>query len=346
MAGCSDLADDEKEHQEGQESVPLRVTSLTRAPGDTDSPAVSEPDPFEGMSILLFLVPADDLAGTETQTGEAIYSGAGNPWYSSLSVKNSANYKVFGFMPASVSKNKSYSVTISGNQAVMTVPQMKTVSDLDVCVITGVKNHPLDASNNEKVLPGIFDYEAEEIEGQGYGVSLLAEHIYSAVGFQFQVVEKYKKLRTIKLKQVILKNAQQFNLTMGSTETPVPNPIGTITMEDVTSTETTDDGAVLFDSSEGVELKTTYSEDINITGYFAPQKATGLEVESVYDVYDNKGVLIRENSHATNKIGSLLGALNRGERKVIKMTVNPTYLYVLSDPDADTPMVVAEETGD
>ena len=349
MAGCSDHADDEQNRQDEQKSVPFTIASLTRSGDETTETALST---YDGLSIQLFLVPQDGTAGTETLKGQAVYTGEGLPWMTTIGVKESAKYKVFGFMPAGISANEAYNVTIINNKAILNIPQMLTVSNKDVCVITGVKDHPLDTSKDEKVLPGVFDYTANSVSGHGYGVSLLAEHIYSAVEIWFKMKANvaYNDLRTIKLKQVILRNAQMavvnatIPLTMGSSETSVPEPVGVITMEKVESTVVAE--TTLFSSDAGEELKTADGSEIKVPGYFTlgNNDTSELVIESVYDVYD-KDVLVRENCHAVNKINGLVGSLKRGEKKIIKITVNPTYLYVLTDDDSGN-IGVATTTGD
>ena len=354
MAGCSDHADDEQNRQDEQNTVPFTVASLTRSGDETTETAVSS---YDGLSIQLFLVPQNSTAGTETLKGQAVYSGEGLPWYTTIGVKNSAQYKVFGFMPAGISADETYDVTISDDKttATLNIPQMLTVSNKDVCVITGVKDHPLDASKDEKVLPGVFDYKAEPIPGYGYGVSLLAEHIYSAVEIWFKMKANvaYNDLRTIKLKQVLLKNAQMavvnatIPLTIGSLETPKPNPVGEITMTKVASSVVAE--TTLFSSDAGEELETTDGSEIKVPGYFTlgndDNNTSELVIESVYDVYD-KNVLVREDCHAVNKINGLVSSLKRGEKKIIKITVNPTYLYVLTDDDSGNIGVATTTTGD
>ena len=290
MAGCSDHADDEQNRQDEQKSVPFTIASLTRSGDESTETALST---YDGLSIQLFLVPQDNnIAGTETLKGQAIYTGEGLPWMTTIGVKESAKYKVFGFMPAGISANEAYNVTISGNTATLNIPQMLTVSNKDVCVITGVKDHPL--GNDEKVLPGVFDYTANSVSGHGYGVSLLAEHIYSAVEIWFKMKANvaYNNLRTIKLKQVLLKNAQMavvnatIPLTMGSSETSVPKPVGVITMEKVESTVVAE--TTLFSSDAGQELETADGSEIKVPGYFTlgNNDTSELVIESVYDVYD------------------------------------------------------------
>lgn len=76
-------------------------------------------------------------------------------------------------------------------------------------------------------------------------------------------------------------------------------------------------------------------------------------LRTTYDVYDNnpspghpEGNLIRKNCVAENAIKprALFNTeqLDCGKRYEIKLTVNPTYLYVLSEPDLDNPSVVLE----
>ena len=354
MAGCSDHADDEQNRQDEQKSVPFTIASLTRSGDETTETALST---YDGLSIQLFLVPQDGTAGTDTLKGQAIYTGEGLPWMTTIGVKESAKYKVFGFMPAGISANDGYNVKISDDKttATLNIPQMLTVSNKDVCVITGVKDHPLGVSETgekEKVLSGVFDYTANSVSGHGYGVSLLAEHIYSAVEIWFKMANvAYNNLRTIKLKQVLLKNKQMavvnatIPLTIGSLETPKPNPVGEITMTKVTSSVVAE--TTLFSSDAGEELKTADGSEIKVPGYFTlgNNDTSELVIESVYDVYD-KDVLVRENCHAVNKINGLVSSLKRGEKKIIKITVNPTYLYVLTDDDSGNIGVATTTTGD
>jgi hypothetical protein len=355
MAGCSDHADDEQNRQDEQNTVPFTVASLTRSGDETTETALST---YDGLSIQLFLVPQDNnIAGTETLKGQAVYTGEGLPWMTTIGVKESAKYKVFGFMPAGISADDGYNVEISDDKttATLTIPQMLTVSNKDVCVITGVKDHPLGVSETgekEKVLPGVFDYTANSVSGQGYGVSLLAEHIYSAVEIWFKMKANvaYNDLRTIKLKQVLLKNAQmavvnaRIPLTIGSLETPVRKPVGEITMTKVESNVVAETTLL---SSAGEELKTTDGSEIKVPGYFTlgNNDTSELVIESVYEVYD-KDVLVREDCHAVNKINDLVGSLERGYTKIIKITVNPTYLYVLTDDDSGNIGVATTTTGD
>ncbi len=73
--------------------------------------------------------------------------------------------------------------------------------------------------------------------------------------------------------------------------------------------------------------------------------ARGLSLICTYDVYaydaiNNKiGSRVREDCVAVNDLSVLAGlaSLTRGKRTTINLTVEPTYLYRLSDDEIDNP---------
>ena len=83
-----------------------------------------------------------------------------------------------------------------------------------------------------------------------------------------------------------------------------------------------------------------------------PNGVSKLILTSTYDVYDTNitpehpdGNLVRKDCSATNTL--VLSDLfseqtesKRGWRYKVDLTITPTYLYVMSDPDLDNPTVV------
>ena len=79
-------------------------------------------------------------------------------------------------------------------------------------------------------------------------------------------------------------------------------------------------------------------------------------LRTTYDVYDNnpseghpEGNLIRQKCVAENKIipqqlFTNVSSLARGYMYTINLTIEPTYLYMLSEPDLDNPAVVISNT--
>jgi hypothetical protein len=75
-----------------------------------------------------------------------------------------------------------------------------------------------------------------------------------------------------------------------------------------------------------------------------PSGITTMILTSVYDVYDKNGNLVRPDCEATNTmvLKDLLTeqtTTQRGKRYTVNMTIQPTYLYMLSEPDLDNPTV-------
>lgn len=107
------------------------------------------------------------------------------------------------------------------------------------------------------------------------------------------------------------------------------------------------DPAMLYDYKEegnNDEPLTLTTTEQNLRGYLAPAAigASGIEkfvLVTTYDVYDRKGNLIRENQEAMNTFApmTLTSALLPGEEFTFNITVTPTYLYMLSEPDLDSP---------
>lgn len=97
-----------------------------------------------------------------------------------------------------------------------------------------------------------------------------------------------------------------------------------------------------FQSATGEELKIGYK---SFMGHFMPEGITTFVVTSIYDVYDKQGNLIRKNCEAENslEISKLYDRqlqTTRGWKYNVNMTIMPTYLYVLSEPDLDNPTAV------
>jgi len=79
-------------------------------------------------------------------------------------------------------------------------------------------------------------------------------------------------------------------------------------------------------------------------GCFVPTGIKSVRLRSTYDVYDKKDNLIREGCKAENAISleSVFGTstpMQRGHRRTVTLKVDPTYLYMLSEPDLDNPTV-------
>ena len=206
---------------------------------------------------------------------------------------------------------------------------IKPVTTEDICIITGVK------ATDEGLKEGQFSWYWL-IGDENYSIYLFMDHLYAAVMFSMKIHAEYANLRTIKLKTMTLST---YKGSVNATISLAHNETGDSPISSVTYTASgSSDAVVIFDSDEGTALDQTAPLPIN--AYFAPTLSGNLTLDTTYDVYDSKGNLIRQNCTATNKLPDLEAV--RGQRVQLNMTVNPTYLYVLSEPDLDNPTITIE----
>ena len=273
------------------------------------------------------------------------------------------DYYLYGFIPSTsgiilnvtdldgkdgVGSGASYSTG-----AKVELNNVPTVMSEDLCVVIGAKN----GTGKETVTGlrrGDFKYTAQAISktsGEGNYVFLLFDHLYASLRVNMRVQSDYAALRTIKLKALRLstkaggETSREYTTITASLKANdgSKSPITGITYE-----QTGDiigvDGLTFWWSDDGEALTTSFTER---AGNFMPHNISTLVLTSVYDVYDRKGHLTRENCSATNTMAlsdlfTEQATTQRGKRYTVNLTIQPTYLYVLSDPDLDNPTVTVE----
>ena len=266
----------------------------------------------------------------------------------------SGNYYIYGFIPREAADNAELSLldgsSTYADGAVLTIEGMQTVTT-DVCVIIGAKHGP-DADHDSGLTAGDFMFtldtgkqtvDGKEVIKPNY-MYLLFDHLCSALKIKMCVYKDYDDVRTIKLKELRLKTATDEGTTKKKMNVVVTlaktndgsNPIQSVTYIPTGTEEC--DGAV-YQSEVGATLTTSYSMFLC---HFIPHGIKQIILTSTYDVYDKKDNLIRANCKATNtidvsKIIYLLSSVRRGYKYTINLTVKPTYLYMLSEPDMDNP---------
>lgn len=289
---------------------------------------------------------------------ERFFFTSAGQWKVSGEDLDPGDYYLYGYVP----HDKSITTTVSvlpgvgktfADGAVLTMTNVPTVSPADICVLVAAKNgkadYKADADYSVTGLqPGDFLYAAS---GDGNYVYLLFDHLFSALRVQMRVQGDYADLRTIKLKGLRLqacvdstptKKKTNITVTLNKT-TDGTSPISNVVFTTPTGTEVSD-GGVIVDSEQGIELTKDYQP---FQSHFMPAGVTKLNIISTYDVYDRKGNLIRLNDEAINTIDinelftGQTEAL-RGRRYTVNLTINPTYLYMLSDPDLDNPTVIID----
>lgn len=364
LVSCGDSGDIRQMPAQEIVGEPLTVSALTRGTRDANDIL------SEGLTIWIMAVPTDQSG---VQAGVVSYNGpvegsSDISWNSAIYVKNDKTYEMYGIIPFDAAETIT---TTSSNslQAELSLQNLKSLSDKDVCVLTGAIIACNDSlSPTDYLARGSYYYhpiyDKEGVgDGYRYGVRLLADHLYASVKFKIYVNVKYNAMRTIKLTKMELTTEPEMTTVNASitlqksrgTATPFAFD-GTPTN---TGTETDLASVVLFEDDEGQEIKTesAYSnmtaEDkanyITINpGYFGSWVCNDLYLVSTYDVYDKKGNLTRKECTAKNRLTSKLVSgtggplLKAGEQVTITLTVNPTYLYVLSDQELDNPTIVVE----
>lgn len=283
------------------------------------------PDKTTSMGFYM-LLPADWTAPNTPQEEKIIY--VLNKWHAYFDVTPDKTYTVYGYMPKTGDMSSSLAKS-TADAATLTITGIKPVTTDDICIITGVKD------TNDGLKEGQFSwYWPISAEDENYKIHLLMDHLYAGAQFNLKIDTEYASLRTIKLKTMTLSTDKgSVNAVISLTH----NETGASPVSDVTYTASgSSDAVVIFNNDEGVALdKTT---PLSINACFAPILSDNLTLVSTYDVYDSKGNLIRQNCTAPpNKIPNLEAV--RGQRVQVNITVSPSYLYVMSDPDLNNPTI-------
>ena len=368
LTACSD------DGVEGKKTREQKITVLTGMPSFlevSETPTRALPYGYIPYSSLYPVTPPDNatigiILAEENTFDQSNYSvtldknpdgSSAGSWTAVINVQEGGQYYVYGFMPreeagrATIEKlpgdesgdpDKSFSFGCK-----MTINNLNTLTSGDVCAVVAVRGST-EAANITDLDPfklGKFEYSSN----YPY-LFLLLKHLYAGLHFKAHIDTDYAKLRTIKVKNMTLKTvdmiSDQINLcvTIEANENGT-DPITDIRYTDVATSSASYNYAVtqLFPtSSSGLtefELPTQTTEEF--LSCFAPGKCGSFDLTTIYDVYDKKGNLIRKDCKAVNRIEANtvlnVSELQAGEIYTIDLKVEPTYLYVLSDPDIDNP---------
>lgn len=305
------------------------------------------PSGYVVYSDLATKIPEDEAALRcyMTQGDEAKFQGnvtyRSGTWVSKIPLDN-GDYYVYGLMPGTEASKVESMTALSGNYnngAVMNIKGLSAVTTSDVCAIVGVKGSG-SASNTDITTSGIqlgsFKYNAEE----GTDVYLLIDHLYAAIQLNMNINEDYNALRHIRLTKLTLQsstvNTVNMTVTMTANETNT-SPL-TATPPTVTAAATGEGTDIEIYKGEEQELQ-VYNKLVFLACTAPIETNTQFVMKTTYNVYDRNDNLIRKNCTAENVLTLPTGGLTRGQKYTFNLTVNPTYLYVLSDPDLDNPTV-------
>ena len=326
---------------------PLRLVSATRA-GDTSvSDAAGDYDTYSPIQIFL-------VSGTEasaiSQKREGLFSYDAEAtvpkWTSSIGLKDAHNC-IYGFSPATAASCSISPLSGSSyqNGAVLTMTNLSAASGSDLCVVVGVSHGSTAAETAAVPERGKFYFQKSS---DNY-VSLLLDHVMARIDFNIKIGEEYSKRRFIKIKKLELTSS--YILTGVTVRLSADATDVSYTTEPVAADGSAPTGTLYDFTKEG---SSSSGKDLSVggtvfPGFFAPGDgiATGLSLVCTYDVYaydaiNNKiGTRVREDCVAVNSLSRITGlsSLTRGKRTTINLTVEPTYLYQLSDDELDNPTI-------
>ena len=312
------------------------------------------------QTIRAYAVNHDYTPGNEIATGLFSPSADGG-WRSTLEVEADKSYYVYSY--TSLPGATDYSLNFTNQDDVnLTFKGLNIISNTDPLVSTAaagaflVKN-PDSSAYPEQLTEGSFSIGEVETPANDKStkVFLAMKHLFAKATLSFKVDPTYNELRTIKVKQVTVsttaggtlpgdhkinfkKNTDIAQLVKDET-TSVSN--ASQTSVDILRGESS---TVTFDDPDAKDCVTLVPDSFIEFGWFTFLPATylggnnpSLSITVTYDVYDksNPAVPLRQDQTATN--GNILSKLTSGgaagNNYRINLTVNPTYLIVLSDTD-------------
>ena len=304
-----------------------------------------------------------------TPSGNFIYQGvdAGvNIWKSNIVVEKDKSYYIYGFMPRQFAHRAVIfplpGVNTSGEDkgfkdgAVIRIEEFEALTPADVSVIVGLRwatdEEKISGTKNYDVPLGNFKYTGRD-EGKNR-LFVLLKHIYAGLHFAATIDPEYNALRSIRVTKVelIAQNITErinLNVTLTANSTGA-DPLTEVQYEGIGVPAATST-IQLFpfeDSEEDIEIQET--TPASFLGCFVPSSCESFIIRCTYDVYDRdtsvnpKGNLIRKGCVAENQINRHIipsfPTLAAGQNFTINLRIQPTFLYVLSEPDLDNPTIV------
>ena len=265
--------------------------------------------------------------------GDFSYTGSSS-WFSKIPLDD-GTYQVYGFMPSSeLSKVLIDKQTNYETGAIITATGLPALTAADPCVIVGVGAGSSTPLTDMAAKLGSFSYNAGT---EGDHLYVLLDHLHAALHLRLNIDETYSQLRTVKLTRLSLtaQSVKSVNITATLTSGSA-NPLAVAT---VSNTVGTGDEVVLY---SGDEQQLEPLKQLEFLACVAPGANHSFVLKTTYNVYDCEGNLIRENRTVENTLTipeNRRPLLTSGKKLIFNLTVNPTYIHVLSDPDLDNPKI-------
>ena len=368
MGGCSTDVE-ETPGQQTLELVPISSSFFEVEPIGGTRGAGSLPAGYVPFDNLYATAPLHTNIGvwmtpTNTTTLEDFIYKSGHDWKSTVELPSTGTFYIYGIMPhtgeenASITSRNGSGGADYANGAVITLTDYPTVTGDDICAIVGLRKGTsgetitnLDAD----VLRGNFAYTV----GTPNNIFILLKHLYAGLRFRARIDPEYNKVRDIyvtKVELIGLNMYQKGNLKVTLTANTTGADPSAIVFDTSGESGIVDftTPALLYEkdgsdpTNKGFHLEVT--DPASFLGCFSfGGGCTQFKLRTTYDVYDKKGNCTRRGCTADNVINLMMKfgitdptTILPGNIYTINLLVNPTYLYVLSEPDLDNPSVELE----
>ena len=326
LALCVSCSTDESQ-QDDLLNLNLELRAMiTRGVGDEDEELEENADKDD---IHVFISSTDGATSDEGLFKYHEDQGVSYWTAQELKVKpGSRTFSLFGYMPES----EGLTGTVNTETKVMTLMGIEPMTPLDICVVTGVRKSsaiaiPLRGSYT-------FDYFNSAYNDRTI-LNLRLEHLLGRLTFKFKVGARYSTLRKIKVKTLTIETKAKESIT--ATVNLPKNTEEKITVDYTGTGEKTWESDLLKSTDAPILLSTTavaVGSSINVA--VGDGLSEQYELVSTYDVYDLQGHKLSERT-ARNKLKDVLPV--KSQEKEVVLTIEPTYLYQLSDDDLNNPEV-------
>ena len=329
-----------QDHESSSAPGITRAITYPDATWSAYSPGVSE-------KLLLFIAKQkEDPASSDILSRLLMFSSNSNDWQTNITIVDAkSSYSIYGFLPVN---NESVSLSLVSpstnykNGGQLTIAGLTPLTDTDPCVIVGVSDNQAAKNSDVTLQWGKFDFKFKEGEGDVTDyMSILLDHLFSQYSFKIKMDEDYAKLRKIRITKMTVEPIDDQGNALSSIDVTIPlvansnnsNPLGTLTY----SRHTGGTSAVktLYESNSNPLELTSSVQDLASCQAAADQRL--FRITTSYQVLNRQGQLIRTEENVSNKINLSITSTTPGTKHTVTITVNPTYLYVLSDPDLDNP---------
>ena len=298
-----------------------------------------------GTSIRAYAVP--------NTTEQPVFQGHFNydelGWTSTLSVKSNFTYSLYAHSPATLPGASD--LTFDRTTQMLSFSRLNVIAPADPWVSVAVLSAVVD--NNVTTPPTALtwhNYNIGYIEpvnetGKRRKVWMAMDHLFAKATVSFCVDSTYNSIRTIRLREASISTANgvyQSSYTYRFDDGLSMNG-GSLQSQNLVFDLLDVDGATVSDTIKEVMAQDSYftlgTDTVEFAWFcFLPyeDKLPGdIRLNVTYDVYNKADSLIRKEETATNAFPLANLHPQAGHNYKINICVNPSYLYVLADSDAD-----------